>query len=178
MSFQGGIQRVGKFGFIASSEVEKGKFTFHASVAVEETIQTVAVKGKFYIAESATNGLLPAGSYEFGADGKMLQGLIKGDDGKVRYYENGTPAYAGLIQDTNGDYYYISGSSMAAVTNGAYTVSKTNGLLPVGTYEFGADGKMLQGIVEKDGTLYYYSKTEPTTTGNYWRYVDGVPVAW
>ena len=27
-------------------------------------------------------------------------------------------------------------------------------------------------------TLYYYSETRPTTTGNYWHYVDGVPTAW
>jgi hypothetical protein len=29
-----------------------------------------------------------------------------------------------------------------------------------------------------DTTRYYYSETEPTTTGNYWHYVDGVPTAW
>ncbi len=27
-------------------------------------------------------------------------------------------------------------------------------------------------------TRYYYSETEPTTTGNYWHYVDGVPTKW
>ena len=27
-------------------------------------------------------------------------------------------------------------------------------------------------------THYYYSESEPTTAGNYWRYVDGVPTAW
>ena len=27
-------------------------------------------------------------------------------------------------------------------------------------------------------TRYYYSKTEPTTVGNYWHYVDGVPTVW
>ncbi len=26
--------------------------------------------------------------------------------------------------------------------------------------------------------LYYYSASQPTDTGNYWRYVDGVPMAW
>ena len=26
--------------------------------------------------------------------------------------------------------------------------------------------------------LYYYSETQPTAAGNYWRYVDGVPTAW
>ncbi len=27
-------------------------------------------------------------------------------------------------------------------------------------------------------TRYYYSETQPTEKGNYWRYVDGVPTAW
>jgi hypothetical protein len=27
-------------------------------------------------------------------------------------------------------------------------------------------------------TIYYYSETKPTTAGNYWHYVDGVPTVW
>lgn len=27
-------------------------------------------------------------------------------------------------------------------------------------------------------TRYYYSENQPTTSGNYWRYVDGVPTVW
>ncbi|MEE3432094.1 MAG: hypothetical protein VZR78_05090, partial [Candidatus Enteromonas sp.] len=27
-------------------------------------------------------------------------------------------------------------------------------------------------------TWYYYSEEEPTESGNYWRYVDGVPTVW
>ena len=29
-----------------------------------------------------------------------------------------------------------------------------------------------------DATRYYYSETEPTTEGNFWHYVDGVPTVW
>ena len=29
-----------------------------------------------------------------------------------------------------------------------------------------------------NATRYYYSETQPTTSGNYWHYVDGVPTAW
>ena len=29
-----------------------------------------------------------------------------------------------------------------------------------------------------DATRYYYSETQPTDSGNYWRYVDGVPTVW
>ena len=127
---------------------------------------TARTSGKYYIAESLTNGLLPAGSYEFGADGKMVQGIVKGDDGKVRYYVNGKPAYAGLVQDDNGDYYYISGSTMAAVMDCTYTVSKTNGLLPSGTYRFDVDGKMYQGIgIDANGKIRYYVNGKPAYAG-------------
>ena len=27
-------------------------------------------------------------------------------------------------------------------------------------------------------TIYYYSETQPTTSGNYWHYVDDVPTPW
>jgi hypothetical protein len=27
-------------------------------------------------------------------------------------------------------------------------------------------------------TRYYYSETAPTTEGNFWHYVDGVPTIW
>ena len=29
-----------------------------------------------------------------------------------------------------------------------------------------------------DATRYYYSESEPTEEGNFWRYVDGVPTVW
>ena len=29
-----------------------------------------------------------------------------------------------------------------------------------------------------EATRYYYSETQPTEAGNYWRYVDGVPTVW
>ena len=29
-----------------------------------------------------------------------------------------------------------------------------------------------------NATRYYYSETQPTTAGNYWHYVNGVPTKW
>ncbi|MBO4323293.1 MAG: hypothetical protein J5836_01380, partial [Clostridia bacterium] len=29
-----------------------------------------------------------------------------------------------------------------------------------------------------NATRYYYSEEEPTESGNYWHYVDGVPTEW
>ena len=103
-----------------------------------------------------TNDLLPAGFYDFGADGKMLNapkptpdpdpepeknGIVN-EDGTLYYYVNGVRTYAGLIQ-IDGDYYYVN-SSCKVVTTLHYWVNRTNGLLPAGFYDFGADGKMVR----------------------------------
>ncbi len=104
------------------------------------------------IGQAKTNGLLPAGTYSFGADGKMIieevpevkNGLHTDEDGEIRYYVEGVATYAGLVQDAEGNYYYIN-STKKAVKNCKYGIgeAKTNGLLPAGIYEFGADGKMI-----------------------------------
>jgi len=154
-----------------------------------------AVKNCSYsIGAAKTNGLLPAGTYAFGADGKMInapkdepetpdpeqpqlkQGLVVDEDGEVRFYKDGVAQYAGLVQDADGNYYYIN-SSKQAVKNCEYSIgaAKTNGLLPAGTYTFGADGKMVnvpkdepetpdpeqpqlkQGlVVDEDGEIRFY----------------------
>ena len=104
------------------------------------------------IGAAKTNGLLPAGVYEFGADCKMIipeepkvkQGLVQDEDGEIRYYVDGVATYAGLVQDDEGNYYYIN-STKKAVRSCSYGIgaAKTNGLLPAGVYEFGADCKMI-----------------------------------
>jgi glucan-binding YG repeat protein len=52
--------------------------------------------------------------------------------------------YAGLVQDADGNYYYIN-SSKKAVKNTGYNIgeAKANGLLPAGRYYFDAEGKMI-----------------------------------
>ena len=108
-----------------------------------------------------TNDLLPVGWYSFGDDGKMLikQGVVKDSDGQIRYYVDGQAIYAGLVKDADGSYYYISGNGCVAIKNRSYYITKTNGLLPEGTYAFGDDGKMIvkQGVVkDSDGQIRYY----------------------
>ncbi len=117
-----------------------------------------------------TNGLLPEGTYKFDANGKMIikQGIVKDADGKIRYYVDGVATYAGLVKDTDGSYYYISGNGCTAVTNCSRYITFTNGLLPVGTYKFGADGKMLlkQGVIkDADGEIRYYVDDVATYAG-------------
>ena len=105
---------------------------------------------------------LPNGRYEFGADGKMLQGIVE-KDGILYYYENGQGVEKGLI-NYQGDYYYTVYQGKIA-TNKVVNTYQTNCDLPKGTYEFGEDGKMLQGIVEKDGVLYYYENGKGVEKG-------------
>ena len=100
-----------------------------------------------------TNGLLPEGSYEFDKNGKMVieheepevpegpkNGIVE-EGGELYYYVDGVRTYAGLIM-IDGDYYYVR-SGGVLVRGQKYWVTKTNGLLPEGSYEFGEDGKMI-----------------------------------
>ena len=119
------------------------------------------VRGKVYHAYK-TSCDLPKGSYEFGADGKMLQGMIE-RDGKLYYYENGQGVEKGLFE-LDGDYYFAAYKG-ELVRNKVYNAYKTSCDLPKGSYEFGSDGKMLQGIIAKDGKLYYYENGQNTERG-------------
>ena len=117
---------------------------------------------------SKTNGLMKNASYEFDADGKMVihtpeemkNGIVKESDEIWYYYINDVKTYAGLIQ-IDDSYYYVR-SNFQVVHGRSYFVSKTNGLMNQGMYEFDEDGKMirserLNGIIkESDDTWYYY----------------------
>lgn len=99
------------------------------------------------------------------------------EDGEIWYYVNGVKNYAGLLL-IDGDYYYVN-TSGKVIRSCTYWVTKTNGLMPEKTYEFGPDGKMIippqepdvppvdpedpvpdvpvkNGIIEEDGRLWYY----------------------
>ena len=54
-----------------------------------------------------------------------------------------------------------------------------NNIYYTGTKEdWGKIEIMEYNIFLRNATIYYYSESEPTTDGNYWHYVDGVPTAW
>ena len=110
-----------------------------------------------------TNGLVPSGTYTFGADGKMVikNGIYReklGDGNEYLFYyvDNVRQINTGLVQLDDGSYIYVRSGANLAV--GSYYVSKTNDLLPKGTYTFGEDGKMIvkSGIVVENGVKYYY----------------------
>ncbi len=127
-----------------------------------------AVKNCTYpIGEAMANGLMPAGTYEFMADGRLKDGLVFDDNGDIKFYKNGKPIYAGLVEDENGNLYYIN-SSKKAVKNCSYPISAamSNGLMPAGTYEFMADGKMKNGLVfEDNGDIAFYKDGKPIYAG-------------
>ena len=131
-----------------------------------------------------TNGLLPEGSYTFDKDGKMVDppatdptepepevknGIVAEND-SLYYYVNGKLNYAGLIQ-IDGDFYYVR-TSGEVVHGRSYWITKTNNLMPEGSYIFDDEGKMMNpppvegptdpegnlknGIVAENGSLYYY----------------------
>ncbi len=97
-----------------------------------------------------------AGYYEFGADGKMI--IKNGANADGFFYVNGTKAKAyQLIQDANGDFYFI-GDYHKYITNKTQYLSsaRLEGTgLQAGYYEFGADGKMIiKNGANADGFFY------------------------
>ena len=100
----------------------------------------------YYVTKS--NGLMPSATYTFDADGKMVikNGIYReklGDGNEYLFYyvNNVRQVNTGLVQLDDGSYIYVRSGANLAV--GSYYVSKTNNLLPKGTYTFGEDGKMV-----------------------------------
>lgn len=139
-----------------------------------------AFVGTKKVYENLANGLLPAGTYVFGSDGKMIRkdGLVE-ENGKLHYYVDGALSHAGLIL-VDGDYYYIDSTGTAVTGEKYISTTLANGLLPKGTYQFGTDGKMVRknGLIEENGKLYYYENDKLVhaglilVDGDYY-YIDG-----
>ena len=162
---------------------EKGLFKFNDDYYVAQYDGKIIVNQKYYVWKLHESAELPKGNYEFGADGKMLQGIVD-KDGTLYYYENGQPTEKGLFK-YNGDY-FVAQYDGSLIVNKKYYVWKLDETaeLPKDHYEFGADGKMLQGIVDKDGVLYYYQNGKPTEMGlfvldgeHYYAQYDGKLIA-
>ena len=105
------------------------------------------------IIESNKDGEL----FEFSNDGKLIgpyvtdvNGLFE-TNGQLCYLEDGVPVAAGLVL-VDGYYYYFN-SSFTAV-KGRYNVTRPNGLLPGGEYDFDENYRMLARNGIYDGQLY------------------------
>ena len=122
---------------------------------------------------SRMNGLMEEGTYAFDAEGKLIpgatdkNGIVKDEDGVLRYYVNGKVTYVGLIE-INGDFYYVR-SNGEVVTDCVYWITWTHGLKEAGYYTFDENGKLTgtpkNGIVEEDGILHYYVNGKLTYAG-------------
>ena len=140
--------------------------------ATEETDEYVIEK---------TNGYgLPAGNrYRFDENGVIVHftGCPNGiywDAVSQHYYYcvDGVILANGLMRI--GEYYYYAKTSTGAfVRNQSYWVTKTNGLLEEGIYNFDNEGRIVfpeeqekkNGIVSENGSLYYYVDGKLTGAG-------------
>ena len=140
--------------------------------ATEETEEYVIEK---------TNGYdLPAGNrYRFDENGVIVHfaGCPNGiywDAVSQHYYYcvDGVIIANGLMK-IGGYYYYAKTSTGAFVRNQSYWVTKTNGLLDEGIYNFDNEGRIVfpeeqekkNGIVSENGSLYYYENGALTGAG-------------
>ena len=146
---------------------DQGILRYYINDVVQKNTGLIELDGKFYYVNGSgevinskdysitkTNDLthhnddgtetafVSGGKYTFDSEGVLCwyDGITTIDDVKY-YYVNGIKTYAGLIQ-IDGDYYYVN-SSCKLVVNSSYYVSKTNGLKEAKTYNFDADGKLI-----------------------------------
>ena len=138
---------------------ELGKRTEAGLVYVGEDYYFAEYNGKVCVNKSfyayMTNCDLPKGRYEAGSDGKLILNGIYYRNGHPYYFENSRGVEKGLIY-LDGSYYFANWQGKLTVNEAIYAYM-TSCDLPKGRYEFGADGRMIiDGIVEKDGILYYY----------------------
>ena len=160
-AFQNGIQEDGYY-YIDGIKVHQGLFKVDEDYYYARSSGAL-VKGQWYYCERM-NGLYPEGNYHFDTDGKMFTGSgIVEKDGSLYYYVNGLRTYAGLIE-IDGSYYYVK-TNGEVVHGKNYWITKTNGLMPEKSYRFADDGTIenpeikdisKSGIVEENGSLYYY----------------------
>ena len=178
-----GIQQAdsadGLYYFVDGVKTGLGLFEHGGSYYYARTLSGKLVCGmSYWITE--TNGItindvpIKQGTYQFDDDGKMILGdLVKDgiveEDDSLYYYKDGSRYYAGLI-NIEGSYYYVK-TSGEVVHGQKYWITKTNGLMKEASYVFGADGKMVvdesvkDGIVEENGSLYYYKDGKLTYAG-------------
>jgi len=160
---------------------ETGKPTMAGLVLVDgyyyfADVNGVVATGRRYVWKP--NGIISESSCYFDEDGKMLGvkvvdgetvlGQIVELDGVLYYYEYGQPTMAGFVE-VDGDYYFADVNGVVAT--GRKYVWKGNGIVPEGSYEFGEDGKAIEGFVTKDDGIYYYEMGKTGTVGI--NYIDG-----
>ena len=139
------------------------------------------ITGQSYYCSRMNDTGLTEGTYQFDDDGKLIietkKNGIVAENGSLFYYADGKISYAGLIK-IDGSYYYVR-TSGEVVHGRKYWITKTNDLMPQGSYEFDDQGRMVNppktetggesevknGIVSDFGSLYYYVDGKLTYAG-------------
>lgn len=127
--------------------------------------------------------------FSFDDDGECLgkyTGIIT-ENGAVRYAENGSLSFAGIVKD-NGDYYYIGESGEAVFGENIFiSQQKTNGFADEGYYSSLGDFRLILGVSD-EGIIDYEeyivladddlsAKDNMVSTGHiYKKYSDGILV--
>ena len=160
--FQNGVCEDGeaKYYYIDGIKVHMGMFEQDGYYYYAKSSGALVVNASYYC--ERTNGLQPEGTYKFDEEGRMIlpdvnKNGIYEEDGSLYYYVKGERYYAGLIE-IDGSYYYVR-TSGEVVHGRSYWITKTNGLLTERSYDFDESGRIIlpkNGIVEEDGSLYYY----------------------
>ncbi len=125
-------------------------------VEINDAVYLVKWSGKVaanetrFVSNSKANGLVMAGTYSFGADGKMdvpFTGVKVGDDDILYYYKDdklGAEIYNSELVEIDGSIYLVKWSGKVATNETRFVhASKTNGLVVAGTYTFDGNGKLV-----------------------------------
>ena len=130
--------------------------------ADDKAVKNVLPEGDsdFWIPAEKTNGLLPEWGYYFDENGvifhdEQFQNGIVEEGGVKYYYIDGIRAHMGMFR-LDGNYYYAKADGALIVNQTCHCRRMGDSGLPEGTYSFDADGKLKDGIVAEDGSLYYY----------------------
>ena len=160
-----GVDAYGYFRLDYAVQLDAGLVEYDGDFYYVLTSGKVKVGSRTVTADKS-NGLLPAGTYTFGEDGKMIDvPLQNGIDADFYYRVNYMiQTVEGLIE-YEGDFYYVLPSGKVKV-NGDRTVTAeyNHTYLPDGTYSFGPDGKMTDVpqiiIITIDEECYYRENGE------------------
>ena len=141
-----------------------GAYYFGGMGSGFERFWCVAENTTVYVSESETNGLIPAGHYTFGANGKMV--INVGPVNGYLYNENGMMLHGWKLHKINDAYYYVASQNKYVTNKSVYLSAndfKEVGLnLPSGYYEFDAEGKLIipapKNGPQADG--YFYIENE------------------
>ncbi|MBE6627874.1 MAG: leucine-rich repeat domain-containing protein [Ruminococcaceae bacterium] len=188
---------------LGNNLTEISEFAFdRCSALVEITIpDNVKSIGKYAFIECANlktinlgNGVTSIGEFAFSGCKKIASITIP--DSVTSLGDFVFASCTGLVNVNIGDHVESIGRWAFAATN-LPSVVIPRSVKSIGDLTFGGDQTELKTVyycgtasewetinIHSDNlnlinaTRYYYSASQPTTSGNYWRYVDGVPAAW